>query len=189
MKRKFLCVAGLFFLILGQVILSKGREFVFGQKTIDYAHLLLLAGAVLMFTFSSVLPKSTFNLVGTLITIIGIIAFIGMCSIDFILWSFKTGNSRNEFLNQLFNTPSISLPFIIVGPSFLYLGLTIQSLNYFRTNLPGFILTVSGTIIIGIGQLITHQRVIVVFGHVIFSIGLILILFLKQKTNSTNKAS
>ncbi len=176
MKKKILCVAGLFFLVVGQIILSKGQEFVFRQKPIDYAHWFLLVGAILMFTFSSVLPKNTFH-------------FIGMCSIDFILWSFKTENSRNEFLNQLFNTPSISLPFIIVGPSFLYLGLTIQSLNYFRTNLPGFILTVSGTIIIGIGQLITHQRVIVVFGHVIFSIGLILILFLKQKTNSTNKAS
>jgi hypothetical protein len=189
MKKKILCVAGLFFLVVGQIILSKGQEFVFRQKPIDYAHWFLLVGAILMFTFSSVLPKNTFHFIGTIITIMGITAFIGMCSIDFILWSFKTESSRSEFLNQLFNTPSISLPFIIVGPSFLYLGLTIQSLNYFRTNLPGFILTVSGTIIIGIGQLITHQRIIVVFGHVIFSIGLILILFLKQKTYSTNKAS
>ena len=182
MKRKFLCVAGLVFLIVGQVILSGGQEFVFAQKPIDYAHWFLLTGAVLMFTFSSVLPQNTFHFIGTIITIIGIIAFIGMCTIDFIIWSFRTENSRNEFLNQIFDTPSISLPFIIAGPSFLYLGLTIQSLHYFRTNFPGFILTVSGTIIIGIGQLVTHQRIIVVVGHVIFAIGLVLLLYLKQKT-------
>jgi hypothetical protein len=171
---------------VGQVILAKGQEFVFAQKPIDYAHWFLLVGAILMFSFSSVFPKNTFHFIGTLITIIGITAFIGMCTIDFILWSFKTEESRTEFLSLLFNTPSISLPFIIVGPSFLYIGLTIQSLNYFRTNFPGFILTVSGTIIIGIGQLITHQRIIVVFGHVIFAFGLVLLLYLKPKKNYKN---
>jgi len=179
--RKSLCILGLFFLIVGQSILLKGQEFVFAQKPVDYAHWFLLSGAVLMFTFSFVFPKNIFHFIGTIFTIIGVIAFIGMSTIDFIIWSFGTENSRQEFLNHLFNTPSITLPFIIVGPSFLYVGLAIQSLNYVRTNFPGFILTVIGMVIIGTGQLISHQRIIVVAGHIIFAIGLVILLNLKQK--------
>ncbi len=180
-RRKFLCATGLLLLIAGQVILSKGPDFVSGQRPIDYAHWFLLTGAVSMLSFSSVLTKSTFHFIGTIITVIGVTAVIGMCTIDFMIWSFNAENSRNEFLTQLFNTPSVSIPFIKVGPSFLYVGLAIQSFSYLRTNFPGFILTVSGTIIIGIGQLIIHQRMVVVLGHIVFATGLVLVLYLKIK--------
>ena len=81
---------GLFFLVVGQIILSKGQEFAFRQKPIDYAHWFLLAGAILIFTFSSVLPKSAFQFVGTTITIMGITAFIGMCVQSILFFGFSS---------------------------------------------------------------------------------------------------
>tara|TARA_R110001583_G_scaffold17011_3_gene69311 strand:+ start:2746 stop:2913 length:168 start_codon:yes stop_codon:yes gene_type:complete len=47
MKLKYSAIIGLAFLIINQIMLLGGNEFIQNQQPIDYAHWLLLVGALL----------------------------------------------------------------------------------------------------------------------------------------------
>ena len=132
---RILFIIGISFLLIGQIILSKGNEFVYSLEPIDFAHWSLLVGVVLLIPQVISFPKKPFSYIGIPLTIIGITCMIGMCVIDFIFWSFTNDQLRDDFTNHITQVPSIWKTFITIGPSskVFNLGLFILSLNYWKT--------------------------------------------------------
>ncbi len=152
MKLKTICIIGLSIFVISYWIFTKGNEFAHSQKPIDFAHWLNLIGAVLLLNFNKIFPKNKIGKVASILTTLGVIAFVGLNTIDFISWSFgNDNNGRIEFFNQLADTPAIAFPFVYVGPSLLFLGLSTHALNFFKANLIGFVLTFFGAIFMGLG--------------------------------------
>lgn len=60
MKLKIFATIGLVFLILNQVLLLGGNEFIQNQQPIDYAHWLLLIGALLCLSLNYVFFRHYF---------------------------------------------------------------------------------------------------------------------------------
>ncbi|CDF79507.1 conserved hypothetical membrane protein [Formosa agariphila KMM 3901] len=136
MTYKIFFIIGLIFLLIGQIILSKGNDFVYAQEPIDFAHWFLLVGVVLLIPQVVSFPKKIFSLIGIPLTLIGITCTIGMCVLDFIWWSFPNEELRHEFTNHISKVPSIWNPFMSIGPSskIFNLGLLILSLNYYQNH-------------------------------------------------------
>ena len=136
---KICFVIGLVFLLIGQILLARGNEFVYSQNPIDFAHWFLLVGVVFMIPQVVSFPKKIFSFVGIPLTLIGIVCTIGMCVLDFIFWSFPNQEMRTEFANHITQIPSIWNTFVIVGPSskVFNVGLLILSLNYLHKEIVG----------------------------------------------------
>lgn len=161
-------------------MITKGDEFVQNQQ-IDFAHWFLLFGALFTISFSYIFPKSIFNTIATVLTTVGIIAHIGMATIDFAIWSFGNDyTGMTEFILQLKSKPSIWLPFMTVGPSFLFIGLSIHAWKYIRTHPIGSILTIGGSIMIGLSAFLFSNKLLIVLAYTIFSIGLVLLIYRKE---------
>lgn len=187
MKLKILGIIGLVLLIINQLMISKGDEFVQNQQ-IDFAHWFLLFGAIFTISFSYIFPKSIFNTIATIFTIIGIIAHIGMATIDFAIWSYGNDyDGMTDFIVQLRNKPSFWIPFITVSPSFLFVGLATQAWKFIRTHPIGSILTIGGSIMIGLSAFLFSNKFLIVLAHIIFSIGLILLAYRKDKEMGKNR--
>ena len=139
---KILFLIGISFILIGQLILTKGNDFVYSQEPIDFAHWFLLIGAVLLIPQTVSFPKKIVSYIGSPLTLIGIVCIIGMCVLDFIWWSFPNEEMRIEFTNHISQIPSIWKPFISIGPSskIFNLGLLILSLNYFEKGKVGIII-------------------------------------------------
>tara|TARA_R110002073_G_scaffold125199_1_gene269706 strand:- start:5866 stop:6453 length:588 start_codon:yes stop_codon:yes gene_type:complete len=129
---KILFLLGLFFTLIGQIILTKGNAFVYSQQPIDFAHWFLLVGVVFLIPQVVSFPKKIYSSIGIPLTLIGITCIIGMCVLDFIWWSFPNEEMRTAFTKHIAQVPSIWKPFITIGPSskIFNLGLLILSLNY-----------------------------------------------------------
>ncbi|MCM4166146.1 hypothetical protein KCTC52924_03067 [Arenibacter antarcticus] len=177
MKLKTTCITGLVLFVVSYWIFTQGNEFAYAQKPIDFAHWLNLIGAVLLINFNRIFPKNKIGKIGSLLTSLGVIAFIGLNTIDFISWSFADDIvSRKAFYNQLSNTPAIAFPIVYVGPSLLFLGLSIHALNFIKSNLIGCIMTVLGAVFMGLGYFLWSNLVYTALGCTIFVIGLLLLL-------------
>ena len=177
MKSKTICIIGLSLFVISYWIFTQGNEFAHSQKPIDFAHWLNLIGAVLLINFNRIFPKNRIGKIGSILTAMGVIAFIGLNTIDFISWSFGDNNeSRVAFFNQLASTPAIAFPFVYVGPSLLFLGLSIHALNFVKSNLIGFLLTFLGAVFMGLGYFLWGNLIYTALGCTIFALGLILIL-------------
>jgi hypothetical protein len=138
---------GLVFEIIGQILLSKGNDFVYSLKPVDFAHWSLLLGVVLLIPQVVSFPNKIFSYIGTPLALGGIVCIIGMCVLDFIWWSQPTQEIRNEFAGHLSKFPSIWKPFITSGPKYLNIGLFFLSLNYFKQNKLGVIIILLTTLI------------------------------------------
>ncbi len=181
MKLKLLGLTGLILLTINQAMLLKGGKFLQAQS-FDFAHWFLLFGALFTIVFSFIFPKSIFNSIATFFTILGIVAHIGMATIDFAIWSFGDDyTAMNEFIIQLRNKPSIWLPFMTIGPSFLFIGLATHAWKFIRTHPIGSILTLGGSIMIGLSAFLSGERLLVVVAHLIFTLGLSLLIYRKEK--------
>lgn len=92
MKLKTYCIIELSLFVISYWIFAKGNEF---------AHWLNLIGVVLLMNFNKIFPKNKIGKAASIMTTIGVIAFIGLNTIDFISWSFgNDNNKRIEFFNQ-----------------------------------------------------------------------------------------
>ena len=186
MKSKTICIIGLFLFVISYWVFTKGNEFAHSQKPIDFAHWLNLIGAVLLMNFNKIFPKNKIGKIASVLTTLGVIAFIGLNTIDFISWSFENDNdARNDFFNQLANTPAIAFPFVYVGPSLLFLGLSIHAMNFIKSNLFGYLLTVFGAIFMGLVYFLWSNLIYTALGVTIFALGLILILNKMDKKQIT----
>ncbi len=181
MKPKTLCIIGLILFVISYIMFSQGSLRV--QKPIDFAHWFNMIGAILLISFNNVFPKNKLNSIASFLTALGVIAHIGLCTIDFIMWSFGNDDiSRTELSTHISNTPSILYPFIIVGPSFLFVGLSLHAWNFIRTNTISALMVIVGAPAVGLSYFILKNGTFMVISCIIFAIGLALLLYRKELT-------
>lgn len=177
---KILFVLGLLFESIGQILLSKGNEFVYALKPIDFAHWSLLIGVVLLIPQIGNFKKSIFTFIGVPVIMIGITCIIGMCVLDFVWWSQPTQDIRNEFAGHLAKFPMIWKPFISVGPNFINVGLAVLSLNYLKNQKVGVVLILLATLTVFFGRFIPSRFIYV---YLVSAIGYAFVFFRNKATH------
>lgn len=178
-KTKTVCLIGLLFFVASYVLFSQIS--LNQQKHIDLAHWFNLIGAVLLFSFNNVFPKNRLNSIASILTSIGVVAHIGLCTIDFIMWSFGNNDiGRNELREQISNTPLIVYPFVIVGPSLLFVGLATHALNFIKTNTISSLMVIIGGPFVGISYFVWHNGTLMLLSCFTVAIGLTLLLYRKE---------
>ena len=177
MKTRNLCLVGLIFFVTSYVFFSQVS--LNAQKSIDLAHWFNLIGAVLLFSFNNVFPKKNqLHTIASVLTGIGVVAHIGLCTIDFIMWSFGDDDlGRNALQEQIGNTPLILYPFIIVGPSMLFTGLAAHALNFIKTNPISSLMVLIGGPFVGLSYFIWNNGYLMLASCVLFAAGLALLLY------------
>lgn len=182
MKQRSVCLIGLLFFVVSYIMFSQGSKWGFAQKPIDFAHWFNLIGAVLLLSFNRVFPKNNLNSFASFVTTLGVIAHVGLCTIDFIMWSFGGDETaKMELSNHISNTPSILYPFIIVGPSLLFIGLALHASNFIRTNLISALLVIVGAPAVGFSFFILKNGILMVLSCLVFALGLVLLLYRKEE--------
>jgi hypothetical protein len=145
---------------------------------IDFAHWYNLIGATLLFSFNRVFPKSKLASIASVLTTLGVVAHIGLCTIDFIMWSFANDDvGRNALGEQIRNTPLIFYPFIVIGPSLLFIGLATHALNFIKTNTISSLMVILGGSLVGLSYFIWNNENLMLVSCVIFVSGLALLLY------------
>jgi len=181
MNSKTICSAGLFFFVLSYIMFSQGSKLSYFQEPIDFAHWFNLIGAVLLFQFNRVFPKNFLNSIASFITTVGVIAHVGLCTIDFIMWSFGDNDTSREQLSELIsNTPSILYPFVIIGPSLLFIGLALHAANLIKTNTAASLMVIAGAPAIGFSFFILKNGIYMLLSCAVFACGLALLLYRKE---------
>ena len=173
MKLKIYAITGLVFLILNQIMVLQGNQFIQTQKPIDYAHWLLLLGILLSLSLNYIFSKGIFNSTAAVITTLGIIALMGQAVIDFLWWSYGTDyEGMKNLTNQIMSNPSISIPFMTIGPALFYLGLAMHAGKFIRERTIWSIITILGVIMIGIGSFVLDSRYVILLGHIVMAFGI-----------------
>lgn len=181
MKPKNICLIGLSFFVVSYIMFSQGSKLAYFQKPIDFAHWFNLIGAILLISFNKVFPKNNLNTFASFLTTLGVIAHIGLCTIDFIMWSFGNDEiAKTELSNHISNTPSILYPFVIIGPSLLFIGLAVHALNFIKTHTISSIMVIVGAPSVGFSFFILKDGVYMVLSCLIFVLGLALLLYRKE---------
>lgn len=177
MKTRNRCVLGLLCFVTSYVFFSQGS--LSAQKYIDWAHWFNLIGAVLLFSFNEVFSKKNkTHSVASFLTGVGVVAHIALCTIDFIMWSFGDDDSaRNTLSEHISNTPLILYPFVIVGPSMLFVGLATHALNFIKTNPVSSLMVILGGPFVGLSYFIWNNGYLMLASCIIFAAGLALLLF------------
>jgi hypothetical protein len=175
-----LFVTGLFFEMVGQLLLSRGIEFVYALQPIDFAHWSLFLGVSLLIPQLIQFPKSIFTYIGIPVIMVGIVSILGMCVLDFIWWSQPTQEVRNQLGSHLYKFPSIWKPFISTGPNFINVGLLILALNYLKTNKVAVFLVILATLTVFFGRFIPSRLIYV---YMVTAIGYGLIFFNSNMIN------
>jgi hypothetical protein len=184
MKPKSVCLLGLLFFVLSYIMFSQGSKLAYFQKPIDFAHWFNLIGAVLLLSFNDVFPKNRLNSVASFLTILGVIAHIGLCTIDFIMWSFGDDEiAKTELSNQISNTPSILYPFVIIGPSLLFIGLATHALNFIKTHTISALMVIIGAPAVGFTFFVLKNGTYMVLSCILFALGLFLLLYRNDERN------
>lgn len=182
MKSKNLCLIGLLFFVTSYIMFAQGASLAYLQKPIDFAHWFNLIGAVLLISFNNVFPKNNLGSIATFLTILGVIAHIGLCTIDFIMWSFENDDiARTKLSEHISNTPSILYPFIIIGPSLLFIGLAVHALNFIKTNLISTLMVIIGAPAVGFSFFVLKNGTYMVLSCLLFALGLAILLYRKDK--------
>ena len=182
-KSQFAILSGsLLLMALGQMLLGFGREFIDSQRPIDWAHWLLLVGAVGVAISVAQTKSGPIGKIARTLIIVGAIAFIGMCAIDFLLWTLPAEPTIDDALDEALNSPGIAIPFLRVGPSLLFIGLALKALEWWRSSMWGVTLLICGTLLSGYGQAIGN-RWVVVASFIMMLIGLIGVWFGQRLDN------
>mgnify|MGYP000986534135 CR=1 FL=1 len=185
MTQKTICSTGLLFFVLSYIMFSQGSKLAFFQEPIDFAHWFNLIGAVLLFSFNKVFPKNKLNTVASVVTTLGVIAHIGLCTIDFIMWSFGNDDPAKAALSEhISNTPSIVYPFVIIGPSLLFVGLALHAANFIKTNAVSSLMVILGAPAVGFSFFILKNGTYMVLSCLLFALGLALLLYRKETDKS-----
>ncbi|QOG03425.1 hypothetical protein [Flavobacterium sp. MDT1-60] len=186
MKTKHLCTFGLLFFVTSYLLFSKLLpDF---QYPIDFAHWFNLIGACLLLSFNDVFPRNILNSIASIVTALGVVAHIGLCTIDFIMTSYGINDFAREELSQhITSVPSILYPFIVVGPSLLFIGLSLHALNFSKTNAISVLMVCFSSLAIGFSFFILKNGVYMLLSCVVFVLGLGLLLFRKEENELVSK--
>ena len=181
MKYNYLALIGLVFLTINQIMLLGGNEFIQNQQPIDYAHWLLLIGALFCLSLNYIFSNNIFSNLATILTSLGIVALIGQATIDFLWWSYGTDfEGMDKLTRQIMERPSIRIPFMTIGPAFFYLGLTAHAGKFIKTQTLWSILVFLGVIGIGLGAFTFDSRMLIVLSHILLTIGIVMLIFKKD---------
>ena len=179
MKTKHLCTLGLVFFVTSYLLFSKVLPDV--QDPVDFAHWFNLIGACLLLSFNNVFPKNRLNSVASVLTAFGVIAHIGLCTMDFMMWSYGDNEvARSALSEHISNTPSILFPFIIIGPSFLFIGLAVHAVNFIKTHTISALMVIVGAPLVGVSFFILKNGILMLLSCLVFSLGLALLLHRKE---------
>jgi hypothetical protein len=162
---------GMILLTVGQTLIAQGHAFVMDLRPLDWSHWLLLLGAVTLTWRLTEIPVGWLGRVGCLVTVAGGAAFIGMSVIDFSLWALPSEAAREAFASRVLQAPTISLPFVSVGPSLLFVGLGAIVLEWVAAMRWRVGLALGGIVLVGVGQF-GNARWLVVGGHLVILTGL-----------------
>lgn len=179
--RQQLTLLGSSLLVMGtsQALLGMGREFINAQRPIDWAHWLLLIGAVGAASSVAKMKAGKLGTFATIVILIGAIAFIGMSAIDILLWTLPPHEVVDKAISEALRTPGIAIPFLWVGPSLFFIGLALKSLEWRKISIVGVTLLVLGTFVSGYGQGIGN-RWLVVISFVMMLLGLLGVMIKKS---------
>ncbi|MEM9326088.1 MAG: hypothetical protein AAGA85_10550 [Bacteroidota bacterium] len=177
MKSKQIIAIGLVLIIVSQVLMSFGYEFLMSQQPIDYAHWSLFIGAIFMFGLWFHVPESFSKSTGLTLMTLGIGGIVGMCTIDFVLWaSHGHPEIKGELFELISNSPSLAYPFLIIGPTLFYAGICISTYGLFAAFKWQVVIVNVGALMIGLGHMILNNRIVPVLGALLLLIGLLSIL-------------
>lgn len=180
---KALFLIGLLLETIGQMMLYQGS--VLFYQPIDFAHWCLLLGVVLLIPQVISFPDKVFSYLGIPVVIIGIVSIIGMCVIDFTLWSYQGDyEARSVFFKHIHKVTAVWKPFMKIGPPFLNVGLLLLSFNYLKESKLGVALVVLATLFVKIS---VPFNMIALYGTTLF--GYLIIFFTLFKSNLTKTNS
>ncbi|PWB19382.1 hypothetical protein [Flavobacterium sp. HTF] len=179
MKTKHFCQIGLLFFLASYLLFSNILPNL--NTSIDFAHWFNLIGACFLLSFNDVFPKNRINTLASVLTALGVIAHIGLCTIDFIMSGFGTDETAKAALSlQISNSPEVLYPFVIVGPSLLFVGLAVHALNFIKTQTIISLMVVLASAAIGFSFFVLKNGVCMFLSCVVFVLGLGLLLFKKE---------
>ncbi|MBF4517310.1 hypothetical protein IRZ71_13175 [Flavobacterium sp. ANB] len=186
MKTKHLCFIGLLFFVISYLFFSHVLPNY--QNPIDFGHWFNLIGACFLLSFNDVFFKNRLNSIASVVTTLGVIAHIGLCTIDLIMSSFGNNEfAKEELSKHISNTPAILYPFIIIGPSLLFIGLAIHALNFFKKNTLSSLMVVVGSLAIGFSFFVLKNGICMLLSCVVFALGLGLLLCKNERRKVTDK--
>lgn len=146
----FLC--GLIAYLAGQVVINLMGAVSRAQTPVDYAHWLMLIGAVLMLPFALRRPMTGLHLLIAPVLVLGVVSVIGMCVLDIMFWSLPDVPYKNDLAMRLMDSPMLWGPFMQWGPNEVFtLGVALPALIYWRRSRAGVGLVALGGFLIAIG--------------------------------------
>jgi hypothetical protein len=97
------------------------------------------------------------------------------------MWSFGNDEiAKTELSKHISNTPAIVYPFVIIGPSLLFVGLAAHALNFIKTHTIKSLMVIIGAPAVGFSFFILNDGTYMVISCIIFALGLALLLFRKK---------
>ncbi|WP_238989971.1 hypothetical protein [Flavobacterium sharifuzzamanii] len=151
------------------------------SESIDFAHWFNLIGACFLLSFNDVFPKTKANKVASVLTALGVIAHIGLCTIDFIMSSYGNNEIAKEQLSQhINNSPLIFYPFVAVGPSLLFLGLALHAFAFIKTETLKSLMVIVGSVAVGFSFFALKNGILMVLSCAVFVLGLGLLLYVPR---------
>jgi len=188
MKLNILAIIGLVFLNINQIMLLGGNEFIQNQQPIDYAHWLLLIGALLCLSINYIFSGTIFSDTASTLTSLGVVALIGQATIDFLWWSYGTDfEGMDKLTRQIMERPSIRMPFMTIGPALFYVGLVTHAGKFIKTETIWSVLTFIGVIGIGLGAFAYDSRMLIVLGHILLALGIVVLIYKKENLIKNSK--
>ncbi|MBW1658205.1 hypothetical protein GSY47_22705 [Flavobacterium quisquiliarum] len=186
MNTKQRCLIGLVFFLISYLFFSKLLPSL--SESIDFAHCFNLIGACFLLSFNDAFPKTKMNKVGSVLTTLGVVAHIGLCTIDFIMSSYGNNEIEKAELSQhISNSPLLFYPFIAVGPSLLFLGLALHAFTFIKTETLKSLMVIIGAVAVGVSFFALKNGVLMVLSCAVFVLGLGLLLYKNQTEKLLNK--
>lgn len=180
MKTKHFCLIGLLFFLISYLLFSNLLPSF--NTSIDFAHWFNLIGACFLFSFNDVFSKTKTNKIASVLTTLGIIAHISLCTIDFIMSSYGNNEIAKEALShQISNSPSILYPFVVVGPSLLFIGLALHAFAFIKTETVKSLMVIMGSVAVGFSFFVFKNGVCMLLSCAVFVLGLGLLLYKKEE--------
>lgn len=177
---KMLLILGLLSYLAGQIWIVTSGSMTKDQIAFDAIHWLMFVGAALIIPFAARMPRRGIALVAGPLLLVGCILIIGMCMIDFVLWSFTEPDMRNAVIGELMATPPVWGPFIEWAGRTFTLALGILGLCFWRTSLIGTALVLIGAVVIGAWGIGSNP-----YGYSIIIAGLLVCFWAERKTSDT----
>ncbi|WET00938.1 hypothetical protein [Flavobacterium sp. YJ01] len=179
MKTKHFCLIGLLFFLTSYLFFSNLLPSL--SESIDFAHWFNLIGACFLLSFNDAFPKNRINAVASALTTLGVIAHIGLCTIDFIMSSYGNNEIAKEALShQITISPLIFYPFVAVGPSLLFVGLAIHAFSFIKKEMVKSLMVIIGSIAVGISFFVLKDGIWMFLSCFIFVFGLGLLLYVPR---------